>query len=73
MSKCRAVQTGEVKRRGKASLEFFYAGRPHYYCFGYISHETDELLDTCRSCKSHVIYAQADWDALKGRARNERS
>lgn len=28
MSKCRAVQIGEVKRRGKASLEFFYAGRP---------------------------------------------
>lgn len=69
---CEAVNKGKVKRRGRPSIEFYYAGRPHYYCFGYIDKMTDELLDVCRKCKSNVIYAQEDFDALNGRADNVR-
>lgn len=67
---CEAVKHGRVKRRGKPSVEFFYSGRPFYYCFGYIDPMTDELLDECRDCKSNVIYAQEDYDTLLGRAEN---
>lgn len=68
---CEAVKNGTVKRNGKASLEFFYAGRPFYYCFGYIDRMTDEPLDVCRSCKSNVIYAQDDYDVLNRRQKND--
>lgn len=64
---CEAVKKGLVKHRGKSSPEFFYMGRPHYYCYGYVDKMTDELLDVCRLCKSCVIYAQADFDVLNGK------
>lgn len=67
MDKCAAVKTGIVKRKGRASLEFFYYGRPHYYCFGYTDRLTDDLIDVCQSCKSNVRFAQDDLDALRGR------
>lgn len=67
---CEAVKIGAVKRRGKASLEFYYCGRPHYYCHGYFDRMTDELLEVCRACKSNVIYAQDDWDLLRQEVRD---
>ena len=70
MGKCAAVKTGIVKRKGRASLEFFYCGRPHYYCFGYTDRMTDELLDVCRECQSNVRFAQDDLDVLTGRAND---
>lgn len=68
MANCAAVKAGIVKRKGTASLEFFYFGRPHYYCHGYVDRMTDDLLDVCRECKSNVRFAQDDMDILAGRA-----
>jgi hypothetical protein len=60
---CKAKKTGEVKERGKASIEWRDDdGKPQYYCYGYINQMTDELLDVCRGCKDNVIYAQEDLD-----------
>ena len=58
---CKAMKTGQVKLRGKASLEWRDDdGIPHYYCQGYIDLRTDELLPVCRECRDNVIYAQED-------------
>lgn len=58
---CKAVKTGQVKRRGEASLEWHdNDGTPHYYCRGYIDQRTDELLPVCSECRDNVIYAQED-------------
>lgn len=58
---CKAKKTGEVKERGKASIEWHDEdGKPQYYCYGYIDLTTDELLEVCRNCKDNVIYAQED-------------
>ncbi len=70
MADCAAVKAGIVKRKGKASLEFFYSGRPHYYCYGYIDRMTDDPLEVCRECKSNVRFAQDDMDMLMGSADN---
>ena len=64
---CGAVKHGIVNRKGKSSLEFFYGGKPYYYCFGYVDSMTDELLDVCSMCKSNVIHAQRDFDLLNGK------
>lgn len=63
---CEAVKKDLVKRRGKPSIEYYYLGKPYYYCFGYIDPMTDDLLDVCRLCKSNVIHAQDDYDILNG-------
>lgn len=59
---CKAKKTGQVKERGKASVEFHKDGKPQYYCYGYCDAMTDELLDVCRECRDNVIYAQDDMD-----------
>ena len=51
-----------VKKRGKASIEYYKDGKPQYYCYGYIDKETDELIDECRECPEHVYKAQEDFD-----------
>lgn len=66
MTKCAAIATGVATRKGKASLEFFYRGKPHYYCYGYIDRMTDELLPCCHICKANVRFAQDDMDKLTG-------
>lgn len=64
--KCPAVAKGEVKSRGKASIEYYDDnGKPVYYCRGYISLEAEGLLPTCDECRQHVKYAQEDLDARK--------
>ena len=68
---CPAKKKGEVKSRGKASLEFFYRdGEPAYYCYGWIDRKNDELIPTCAECHQNVRFAQEDLDnAIKaGRA-----
>jgi hypothetical protein len=58
---CKAKKLGEVKRRGKASLEWRDEdGTPHYYCYGYNDGSTEELIPVCRECIDNVIYAQDD-------------
>ena len=59
---CQAVKNGEVKRRGKPSIEWHKDGKPQYYCYGYIDLYNDELLEVCRNCVDNVCYAQDDLD-----------
>lgn len=54
---CRAVKNGEVKIKGKATIEFYKDGKPQYYCEGYIDNSLEALMETCRNCKNNVIYA----------------
>lgn len=63
---CKAVKNGEVKRRGKPSIEFFRGNKPQYYCHGYIDAMTDEALETCRRCPDFVDYAQKDLEKSIG-------
>ena len=70
---CRAKKTGKVMERGKASAEWYKDGKPQYYCMGYINQMTDELLETCRSCKDNAIYAQDDLDSYKEVSDAERN
>ena len=58
---CKAKKIGRVKKRGKASIEWRDEdGAPHYYCYGYVDRNTDELLDVCIECRDNVIFAQED-------------
>ena len=58
---CKAKKMGQVKARGRASLEWQDKdGTPHYYCQGYIDCRTDELLPVCSECRDNVIFAQED-------------
>lgn len=60
---CKAKKTGQVKERGKASIEWHDKyGRPRYYCRGYVDASTEELLPVCEECRDNVIYAQEDFD-----------
>lgn len=54
---CQAVLNGEVKEKGKASIEYYKDGIPQYFCYGWKDSSTDELLKTCLKCKKNVIYA----------------
>lgn len=62
---CEAKRIGEVKGRGRPSIEWHKNGVPQYYCCGYIDCATDELLEVCRKCVDHVDHAQEDFDAWK--------
>lgn len=59
---CKAKKNGEVKRRGKSTIEFYKDEKPQYYCYGYIDSETDEPLEDCKQCKDFVELAQKDLD-----------
>lgn len=72
-SKCPAVAKGEVKSRGRASLEYYTTdGKGVYYCIGYIDNQTEELMDTCSECRQNVKYAQEDLDAYVRNANESR-
>lgn len=68
---CPAKDKGEVPRRGQASAEFYENGKPRYFCRGYIDKMTDELIDTCRSCRQNVIYAQEELEKGLRKSRKE--
>lgn len=60
---CQAVNNGEVKRRGEASVEGYGPYKnPIYFCLGYNDLLTDELIQTCKDCKENVIYADELFD-----------
>lgn len=61
---CKAKNNGEVKTKGKSSIEFYKDGKPQYYCYGYNDNNTDELIETCKNCKDNIIYAQDDLDKI---------
>lgn len=60
---CKAKLNGEVKEKGKVSMEFYKEGKPQYYCYGWKDSSTDEFIETCKNCKVNVIYAQEDFGA----------
>jgi hypothetical protein len=63
---CRAVKNGEVKKKGKSSIEYHDDnGKAVYYCYGYIDYGTEELIETCSKCKKNVIFAQEDLEGLE--------
>ncbi|GEM_PF-2000969 len=63
---CQAVQNGEVKEKGKPSIECYDDnGKPVYYCYGWNDASTEELIETCSNCKRNVIYAQEDLEGLE--------
>ena len=65
---CKAVKTGEVSRRGKASVEWHDKdGNPKHYCLGYADQMTDELLSVCRECIDHGSRADDDLKAYWAR------
>lgn len=59
---CKAKKNGEVKRRGKPTVEWYAEEEPQYYCYGYIDKSTDEPLDKCKQCPDFVELAQKDLD-----------
>ena len=62
---CQSVKNGEIKRKGKPTIEYHDDnGKPVYYCHGYIDNGTEELIETCSSCKKNVIYAQRDLEKI---------
>lgn len=62
---CQAVKNGEVKRKGKPSIEYHDDnGKPVYYCYGWIDGDTEVLRETCSNCPKNVIYAQRDVEAM---------
>ncbi len=62
---CKAVATGKVKCKGKASLEFYKDGKPRYYCYGYIDKMTDDIIPECRECRKHVDHVMEDFERMK--------
>ena len=68
---CKAKENGKVSRRGAPSIEWYKAGKPQHYCYGYIDKMTDELLSECKECLSHVYKAQDDLDKYNRRSENE--
>ena len=70
---CKAKKTGQVKERGKASIEWHDDGVPQYYCMGYLDASTEELLPVCSSCKDNVIYAQEDLDKANAKRRENQT
>lgn len=60
-SQCELVRTGQIKQKGKASIEWYTEDtKPQYYCLGYTDSMTDELLPECKRCKKYVDKAQSD-------------
>ena len=51
---------GEIKEKGKATIEWYKDGKPQYYCYGYIDRRTDEPLEECKQCKKFVWQADED-------------
>lgn len=60
--KCEAVKMDIVKRRGRATIEWYKNKEPQYYCYGYIDAQNEELLDVCLDCQDHVLRAQQDYN-----------
>ena len=54
---CQAKKNGEVKRRGRPTIEGYNNGKPIYFCYGYKDTQTEEMISTCRNCKDCVIFA----------------
>lgn len=63
---CRAKKTGQVKYRGKPTIEFYKDGKPQYYCYGYIDRMTEEPLEACQNCADFVNNIEEDFQDYKG-------
>lgn len=62
---CQAVKNGEVKKKGKPSIEYHDDNeKPVYYCYGWFDYGTEDLIETCSKCRKNVIYAQGDLERM---------
>ena len=68
---CIAKERGKVSRRGKPYIEWYKGGKQQYYCYGYVDKMSDELLQECKECRSHVSKAQDDLDEYNRRKEND--
>ena len=68
---CKAKENGKASKRGRPSIEWYKDGKPQYYCCGYVDKMSDELLQECKVCRSHVSKAQDDLDAWLQQCRKE--
>lgn len=67
-TKCELVKCHVVKRRGRASIEFYDDdGDPQYYCEGYNDDDYPSMI--CRNCPDFVDRANEDIEEMN--ARNE--
>ena len=64
---CQAKKTGQVKYRGKPTIEWYKDGKPQYYCYGYRDAMTEEPLEVCKNCADFVDRAEEDLQRFKGR------
>ena len=62
---CQTKKTGQVKYRGKPTIEFYKDGKPQYYCYGYRDVMTEEHLEVCKDCADFVDRAEEDFKRLK--------
>ena len=53
-TKCKAVENGEVKRKGKVADTFMFNGKTKHSCWGYIDAGTEEAIEECRMCPLYV-------------------
>ena len=67
---CKAKERGKVDRRGEPSIEWYKDDKPQYYCYGYTDPMTDDVLQECKECRSHVSKAQYDLDAYNRRVND---
>lgn len=69
-TKCELVKCHAVKRRGRASIEFYDDdGDPQYYCMGWMDMASKEIFETCRNCPDFVDRANEEIEEVN--ARNE--
>ena len=70
-SRCELVRSGQVKRKGRASIEFYLAGKPQYFCMGYMNPYYDDVCEECLRCPMHVRKANDELQRLRRRGANE--
>lgn len=58
MVKCKLVEKGEVRRRGRTADTFLYQGKLMKTCYGIDDRMTDWVLPECQEC----YYWERNWD-----------
>lgn len=76
-TKCKAVENGEVPRKGKVAELFEFYGKRKYSCWGYKDLMTEEAIEECRECPLYVWNVNEEFNKYikeekeNGRERND--